>query len=97
MKLRLSERAEQELSVILDHYQAISRELEAGFLLRLEERMTEIQLHLRACREVRQRIRRANLRQFPYFMLYRIDALGLLVIAVGHQARHPRHFFGSLP
>ena len=96
MNLRLSERAEQELGVILDQYRAISSSLESSFLSRLEQRMEEIRQHPRACREVRQRIRRANLKQFPYFLLYRIDTLGLLVIAVGHQARHPRHFSGRL-
>ena len=39
-------------------------------------------------------LRRRRVRRFPYALVYRSDPVGVLVLAVAHQRRHPRYWSG---
>ncbi len=97
MKFDITAGAQRDIREAAAYYREISEVLEGPFVEEAYLRMKGIRQHPLACRIVRQRSRRANLPCFPYCLLYSVEGDVIWVLAVLHQARHPRHFFGRLP
>ena len=73
------------------YYHQISARLADGFRDELRHiicRVTETPLRYSATAE---RLRRANLRQFPYHVLYDTAAEHIRILLVRHNKRHPQH------
>ena len=41
-------------------------------------------------------IRKASLKRFPFFVIYRFKAAKIVVLAVAHQRRHPGYWSGRV-
>ena len=88
--------ARSDVAGAANFYAEISTDLKNGFGARLRERLNQVAAHPKSCRIYRKGVRRANLRQFPFFVLYVVREETLWVLAVAHEARNPQEIFRHL-
>lgn len=92
--LRLRPEAEDELSEAMQWYEKKADGLGAEFLLAVEECLQTITRHPLAHPGVHKTVRRALLRRFPYEILYVVRSRRIVVLAVFHAKRDPKHWIG---
>ena len=87
LNLRLA--AIEDIRETGDYYEGLQRDLGDDFLEQTSDLLFAIESnpHLFATREGK--VRTANLRRFPYQVVYVIDGQHVEVLAVFHQSRHP--------
>ena len=92
MNLRILEEAEAELSDAIARYQSI----ESGLGVRLKEEVRSTRAwiadHPESPRVRSFGYRRINLKVFPYFVAYTIQADTVWVLAIAHSARRPEYW-----
>jgi plasmid stabilization system protein ParE len=91
MKLAYHPLVQREVSGILRHYDRISPSLGDEFWTELQ-RVLEVvsakpeQFHFNV-----RGLRRANMRRFPYHLLFRVSAGSVRVVVIRHDKRHPSY------
>jgi len=71
------------------YYRGISVNLANEFDHEVRFVLTQLTLNPARFHLVDQGFRRANLRRFPFHILYEVDAEKLRVMRIGHNKRHP--------
>lgn len=87
--LNLRSAAIEDIREASDYYEAVRRGLGDDFLEETSDLLLGIETspHLFAIREGT--VRTANLRRFPYQVVYVMDGQHVEILAVLHQSRHP--------
>lgn len=90
MKVRYTRRAIRQLAEILDYVDARSPQGAENIKRRLQAIIDLLADHPNSGRLTNKRdIRRAVVRPYPYVILYRPDATGIVIHGVRHTARKP--------
>lgn len=91
--------AEAELEFIqaTDYYRNISPQLARKFVDAFQEAMADIQLFPEMAEQTHPiGVRRAQMKKFPYSVLYLLDPDAIFIIAVAHHQRHPDYWLHRL-
>jgi plasmid stabilization system protein ParE len=75
-------------------YATRSRQAAAGFEAAVAVAVKEIADNPELYNLLDDRHRRCMLRRFPYSLIYRVEALGILVVAVAHSRRSSSYWHG---
>jgi toxin ParE1/3/4 len=70
-------------------YKRQARSLGAEFTVEVEHALARVAEHPEIGSPVRRGARKLLVRRFPYVVIYRVLSDHVLVLAVGHQRRHP--------
>ena len=84
--------AESDIEEALGWYESQSEGLAADFLQAVEEGLRKIQESPLSYQVVREQIRRARLRRFPYSLMYRVSEGTVFVLGCFHAKRNPEHW-----
>ena len=97
MKLRILDEATAELTDAIARYEAI----EPGLGIRLKQEtqaaVAWIAEHAELPRMRPTGYRRVNLKVFPYYAAYRVEADTIWILAIAHAARRPEYWIGRSP
>jgi plasmid stabilization system protein ParE len=93
MRLIYHRLAVREVREVLDYYESVAdKQLADRFFEEFLEMIRQIQAHPRKFPpQVGTPLRRANLANFPYHVLYEETLVGIKVMVVRHHRRDPRH------
>src|SRR5262245_40360561 len=81
-----------DIDAAYDWYERQSVGLGERFLGELHNQIGRIQQQPEAYAVLHNQVRAAPMRRFPYVVYYRLDPERILVVAVVHGHRHPRHW-----
>lgn len=85
----LRRRAVADLGSIFHWYETERQNLGHEFLSEFQQIAASIQEFPQSFVHVNGKVRRANLKRFPYLVLYQQESKRIVVLAVIHQARNP--------
>lgn len=88
--LRHPELAE-DIREIAEHYERISDLVLSRFWTELDAALASVERNPRMFHYDSSGLRRANLRKFPYHLLFEVDESRLFLIVFRHDGRHPEH------
>jgi toxin ParE1/3/4 len=91
-RVRLSSAAERDVLAAKDWYAHQGPGLDLSFRDDLDRTLDQIRVHPAAYPIVHEKIRRANLRRFPYGIFYVVRTSHIFVLGIVHHARHPNHW-----
>jgi plasmid stabilization system protein ParE len=92
MKVRFLAVAKDEIREAVDYYATISPELGKAFKRELRQLLRLVATMPQAWPKSGEETRKCLLTRFPYLAIYGPLPDGLLVLAVGHQHRHPDYW-----
>lgn len=92
MKLRILSCAEQEFAEAVDYYNAQRPGLGFEFAAEVRAALNRISSFPEAWPPYSARSRRCLVCRFPYGILYQVRPDGVLVLAIMHLQRDPRHW-----
>ncbi|MDO9371814.1 MAG: type II toxin-antitoxin system RelE/ParE family toxin [Gammaproteobacteria bacterium] len=88
--------AEEEMFAAAQYYESRAPGLGVDFLAEIKWAIEAMALHPNLGTVIRGQIRRCLVRRFPYGVLYRIEAEGIIVVAVMHLHRRPGYWRNRL-
>ena len=91
MRLAYHPLAQRDASGILRHYDRISPRLGDEFWNELMRLVDTVSAKPKRFHFADGGLRRANMRRFPYHLLFRETSNGIKVIVIRHNKRHPRY------
>ncbi len=74
---------------VATHYKEISERLLSAFWSELDSTLASVQRNPRSHHYDSCGLRRANLRKFPYHLLYEVDDEAIYWVVLRHDKRHP--------
>ena len=93
---RLLRRAELELEGAWQFYEAESPDLSDRFLGEFLSVMERLGHFPESGPKISRRLRVARLNKFRFNVIYQIEPLSILVVAIGHQSRKPGYWRGRI-
>ena len=90
--LQIRPEAERDLAEALAWHQEQRSGLDHEFILGVEAALETIERYPESDARVHGDTRRALLRRFPYGVFYLVEADRIIVLAVMHASRDPRHW-----
>jgi plasmid stabilization system protein ParE len=90
--LGLTEDAEADAQEASAFYAGRSPGLGAEFTAEMERVLALLAANPDIGTPVTSELRRLLLRRFPYYLLYRVEEDGIVVLAVGHHSRRPGYW-----
>jgi plasmid stabilization system protein ParE len=93
-EVRLRLEAEEDLEEAATWYEAQRSGLGQQFLDEVVKALVTIAEMPLGYSVVYRNTRRAWMRRFPFGIFYRVESDGVIVIAIIHGSRHPRHWKG---
>lgn len=90
--LKLRNRANRDLGEIYEWNKEQRVGLEEEFLLSVQDVFISIGQNPEIYSEVYPKIRKCNLRRFPYSVYYKIFKKSIAILAVYHHSRNPKHW-----
>lgn len=94
ISVALLQSAQEDLRRAARFYEAESPGLGTDFLVEAERVFSNLGMDPEIGVPLSRGARRTLLRRFPYLVIYRIETERVLVLAVGHQRRHPDFWLG---
>ena len=91
MRLSYHPLVQRDVSGILRHYDRISPSLGDEFWAELTRLLDVVSEKPEQCHFDVRGLRRANMRRFPYHLLFRVSAGAVRVIVIRHDKRHPSY------
>lgn len=92
MDLRFGAAARRELDAAAEFYDQQYGGLGEAFLDEVQRFVSLLAANPRIGRRVRVNRRSVVLKQFPYRLVYALDDVGILIIAVAHQSQRPEYW-----
>ena len=86
------EDAEMDLIESADWYEECDLRLRAGFLLCVDAAFDRIARNPFTYPRIDGEFRRAMIHRFPFWVIYRVFAQEVFIVAVAHASRHPRNW-----
>lgn len=96
MSFRFLAPAEAELIEAISYYLAIRPELGARFEQAVAEAIRSAVAHPERGAPRSKSTRRCLVKGFPFAVVYRANALGVLIVAVAHQRKRPAYWTGRI-
>jgi plasmid stabilization system protein ParE len=90
MRVTYHPQVRQDVLEASERYHAISPRLAAAFIAELKATIAKAGENPLRFHPVDQGFRRANLKRFPYHILYDVKAASIRVMIVRHHSRHPQ-------
>jgi len=84
--------AEQEMLESAQYYESQAKGLGSAFLNEIQRAVKSIESNPESWTLVRGNIRRRLVKRFPYGILYRIEPVEIVIIAVMHLHRNPNYW-----
>jgi toxin ParE1/3/4 len=81
--------AEHELSEIFDYYEQSKTGLGKLFFKEFDNCIQRIKLYPYSHRKISEKLRKAPLNKFPYYILYTKKKETVLIMAIAHYSRKP--------
>lgn len=91
MKIEYHPAVEQDVAEALRRYDSVSQRLSDAFKAELRRVIAVSAAKPGRFHLIREGLHRANLKRFPYHVIYRELADGIRVTLVRHHRRHPGH------
>ncbi len=88
----LRPRAERDIVIARDWYDAQQIGLGEEFLAAVQERLVAIRQFPEACPKIHKKVRRALVRRFPYLIFYLLTPDKIVVLAILHTSRNPANW-----
>jgi toxin ParE1/3/4 len=88
--------ADEEFQAAIEHYQGESLELGVRFYREVLATLVRLGSHPKAWPRLRGAVRKSLVRDFPYKILYTIDAERIFVVALMHSKRKPGYWTDRL-
>jgi len=88
----LTPEAESDLAEAYDYYEGPIPGLGDEFVATLEQQLERVVENPAQYQEIHRGVRRAVMRRFPYAVFYIGEQNAVVVLAVEHQARDPKHW-----
>lgn len=76
------------------YYEAEARGLGVEFVTEVERAFAQLAEQPEMGASLRRGARKLLVRRFPYLIIYRVEPARVLVLAIGHQRRHPDFWLG---
>jgi len=92
MELRFGAAARRELDAAADFYDQRYGGLGDAFLDEVQRFLSLLVANPRIGRRVRANRRSVVFKRFPYRLVYALDDVGILIIAVAHQSQRPGYW-----
>ena len=90
--LSIRKEAEADIAEAYQYYESCREGLGADFISRIDEAISRVQNNPKQFRTVLDKVRRALVRKFLYGIYYTINENGIIVLAVVHARRNPKHW-----
>ena len=90
--LSIRKEAEADIAEAYQYYESCRENLGAEFISCIDEAISRIQNNPKQFRTVLNRVRRALVRKFLYGIYYTINENEIIVLAVVHARRNPKHW-----
>jgi toxin ParE1/3/4 len=90
--LSIRKEAEADIAEAYQYYESCREGLGAEFVFCIDESISRIQNNPKQFRNVQEAVRRALVRKFTYGVYYTISDNRIIVLAVIHARRNPRHW-----
>ncbi|MFH1258562.1 MAG: type II toxin-antitoxin system RelE/ParE family toxin [Elusimicrobiota bacterium] len=84
--------AEDEMLDAALFYESQAKHLGKDFLYKIETALTDISLNPMQWPIIDRDIHRRLLHRFPYAILYKIDKMKIIIVAIMHLHRHPDYW-----
>ena len=91
-KLSIRKEAEADIAEAYRYYESSRENLGEEFILCVDEAISRIQNNPKQFRAVLDAVRRAFVRKFLYGIYYTINESEIIVLAVVHARRNPKHW-----
>jgi plasmid stabilization system protein ParE len=91
VKLAYHPLVQRDVSGILRHYDRISPRLGDEFWTELTHLIEVVSTKPERFHFAERELRRANMKRFPYHLLFRVTAGAIRVVVVRHDKRHPSY------
>jgi plasmid stabilization system protein ParE len=91
-KLSIRKEAEADIAEAYQYYESCQENLGSDFILCIDEGLSRIQQNPKQFRTVLNTIRRAFVRRFLFGIYYTINEEEIIVLAVVHARRNPKHW-----
>lgn len=91
--IRFHPSVQKDIDALLDHYGAIAENLTDGFWVEFEAALADIQQNPERHHFDVNKLRRCNLKRFPYNILYLVKSDRIRIQVIRHNKRNPR--FGT--
>lgn len=89
MNYRFLPSAYCEFELIVDHYNAERKNLGVEFIEEFFKCVESVLAFPRVCPAISAKLRKCNIKRFPYFFVYEIDRDEIIIAAVTHNKRKP--------
>ena len=90
--LSIRKEAEADVAEAYQYYESCRENLGADFMSSVDDAISKIQHNPKQFRTVLGKIRRALVKRFLYGIYYTIDENEIIVLAVVHARRNPKHW-----
>ena len=90
--LSIRKEAEADIAEAYQYYESCREGLGADFISRIDEAISRVQNNPKQFRTVLDKVRRALVRKFLYGIYYTINENEIIVLAVVHARRNPKHW-----
>ncbi len=90
--LSIRKEAEADIAEAYQYYESCREGLGADFISCIDEAISRVQNNPKQFRTVLDRVRRALVRKFLYGIYYTIHENEIIVLAVVHARRNPKHW-----
>jgi plasmid stabilization system protein ParE len=84
--------AEADIKEALDHYAGISTDLGQALLIIIDKTIQEIKRNPLLFQSISKSYRKANLKRFPYKIIFRLRKQEILIVAFAHHKRKPDYW-----
>jgi len=91
-KLSIRKEAEADIAEAYQYYESCQENLGTDFMLCIDESLSRIQRNPKQFRTVLEKVRRALIKKFLYGIYYTINENEIIVLAVTHARRNPKHW-----
>ena len=96
MKVHFLTLAQQELDNAVVWYNQQTEGLGQEFLDEVDRTVRRVIRFPKSCPEIETGIRRGLIARFPYGLIYGVDGDAIVVVAVAHLHRRPRHWIDRI-
>ncbi len=91
-KIRYLNGFETDLMEAIDWYKNISSKNAINLLADIEDAIHSLSRNPLLFQKVNSRVRKANLKVYPYKIVYKIIKGELVIVALAHHKRHPKYW-----
>ena len=91
-KLSIRKEAEADISEAYQYHEDCRAGLGPAFMISIDESISRIERNPRQYKIVGKKIRRALVKRFTYGVFYTLNEDEIIVLAVAHARRNPKHW-----